>query len=287
MRGRAVASGVAPRPLRRPPRRRARPGAAAVARLHLPSAAPRQRPARRRQGRDRRRGDLHRRRSRRAGKTPLQPPRLSRPNSWRAAAARPQRKRRQPKAAAQRRRTAVFKVTIPADAPLGVSRRAPRQQVGRQQRPHLRRRRPDRSPRKRAEQRRAPGPARRTEHHHQRHDGHRRRRRLLRLRRQEGPARRLQLPGLHHRQPLHAGVEVYDAKGRLLAEPAATTPATTPWPTAPCPTTAITTSACSSSRTRPTSPAARPNTSTASRSPPPRGSTRFIPPSSSRASRRR
>ncbi len=90
--------GVAPRRRRRPPRRRARPGAAAVARRHLPSAAPRQRPPRRRQGRDRRRGDLHRRRSRRPGTTPLQQPRSQgRTRQGVAVAARPQKEAQNPR----------------------------------------------------------------------------------------------------------------------------------------------------------------------------------------------
>ena len=123
---------------------------------------------------------------------------------------------------------AVFKDDHPGRRPPRLPRRAPRQQVGRQQRPHLRRRRPDRSPRKGAEQRRAGGPKGRIELHRQRHDGLRHRRRLLRLRRQKGPARRLQLPRLLHRQPLPARASRSTTPRAGCWPRAATTPATTP-----------------------------------------------------------
>ena len=114
--------------------------------------------------------------------------------------------------------TAVFKITVPPDAPLGITdvRFVGKWGVSNPLRLHGRR--PARGHGKGAEQRCAAGPARRDEHHRQRHDRQRRRCGLLRLRRQKRAARPRQLPGLHHRQPPfagRAGVRRQESHGRV------------------------------------------------------------------------
>lgn len=81
-------------------------------------------------------------------------------------------------------------------------------------------------------------------------------------------------------------VQVYDAKNRMVGS-GRNYSGNDALADCASPTTAITTSVSASSRTRPTSPAAPPNTFTASRCPPIPGLTRFSRRSSSRASRRR
>ena len=209
----------------------------AVRQRRGPAAAAGQRPAQpapvhprpgRRQGGHRGRGHLHRHRRRRAANAPVQPPgdqgRADRPAA--APAARPEEAADQ--AGPAQPPVTKFKVTIGADVPLGIHdvrlvnkwgvsnarafvvgdlpevlEKEPNNDVEQAQRIEL----------NSTDQR-----------HHRRPD----RRRLLRLRRQEGPARRRQLPGVEHRQPAAAPAWNCTTPRASASPPTATTTATTP-----------------------------------------------------------
>ena len=233
---------------------------AAAPRRHLPVAALRQHLARRRQGRDRGRCHRRRRRFRRAGKAPVQRPGFKAelmppPPPDPKAPPRPPRQPNVPE-------TAVFKITVPADAPLGiidvrfvgkwgvsnprafvvgdlpeVMEKEPNNDVPEAQRVDL--------------NTTINGTmANATDVDYYVFTGKKGQRVL-----------RVAWP------PPSTAAFCRKSKSTtaraVCRGPAATTTATTPWPTAPCPRTAITTSASSSSRTRPISPAASPSTSTA------------------------